>query len=354
MFKEIFAKCLALKVKVVEAVQFVEREFAGKSGKEKRAAAIRIIDDFVQLPAYLEWADNIVIGWLIDLAVEKFNWASDWMYGKTETPEVDVEKVAAVLTANQATMARAKAAAKDTDVNSRIEELYRLYDIKPDEPEEKPAETVKPVPAPVPVPEVSDAAKNWEKSISFVGLAEGGRNFEVVNGKPVLKASAKNDRGGPTAYGITQAALNTAYAGKIVGHNDIVKLTRDEAKRIYKANYWDCYGWGELAWPVCLVLFDITVNHGMSGTAKIAQRACTSYGYQPALAVDGKWGPKTKAAVWSVAAKNPAELTRLLLLKRKEYYDGIIAANKSQEVYRNGWYNRIRNLAKTVGVASPV
>lgn len=353
MYKDILEKYLAIRAKVVEAVQFVEREFAGKPGPEKRKAAIRLLDGFIKLPIYLEWADDIIIGWLIDRAVEKLNWLTDFRFGKEPmSEEIDADKVAAVLTASHTEMeSMRKSVPPDADVNERINALFEMYGIKPDESEGK---SVTPAGAPAQSATSDARQKIWERAVRFVKIAEGRRNFDIVSGKPVLKASAKNDRGGPTAYGITRAALNTAYAGRIVGHNDICKLTQDEAKRIYKANYWDCYGWGELAWPVCLVLFDITVNHGMGGTATITQRACNTYGHQPALLVDGKWGPKTRAAVWSIAEKDPAELARLLLVKRREYYDAIIAKDKSQEVYRKGWYNRIRNLARESGVACPV
>lgn len=351
MFRNIIEKYKAIKAKVVEVVLFVEKEFSGKTGPEKKAAAVKLIDDFIKLPAYLEWVDNIVIGWLIDLAVEKCNWARNFKFDAESVPEIDVDKVAASLTASTADMEVAAKKAASNSVEDRLAALFEQYGITADEPE-VPAPT-EPKPKEVDRPK-SDAQKNWEKSIAFVGLAEGGRNFDDVGGKPVLKPNAKNDKGGPTAYGITQAALNTAYARKITTHNDIVKLTQDEAKKIYKANYWDCYGWGELPWPVCLVVFDATVNHGLGGTAKIAQQACNSYGYKPTLIVDGKWGPKTKAAVWELAGKAAGEFCRLFLVKRKDYFDAIIARDKSQEVFRNGWYNRLRRLAKEAGVASPV
>jgi lysozyme family protein len=92
------------------------------------------------------------------------------------------------------------------------------------------------------------------------------------------------------------------------------------------------------------------VNSGLGGTAKIAQQTCNTFG--AGLAVDGKWGPKTKAAVWKYASD--PEFSRLFLVKRKDYYDAIISRDKSQEVFRSGWYNRLKKLALAAGVKSPV
>lgn len=348
--KELWEKYQALKVKVVEAVQLVEKEFKGKSGEEKREAAIHIMDDLIKLPLYLEWADNVLIGWLVDLAVEKLNFFSDWMFGKEETPEVDAGRMAGILEANVYDMDAARNATPGQDVNARIEALYQKYGIATDGP---PAPTVPDKPQ-TPATDKKPAPDAWERAIRFVGIAEGGKNFTEVNGKAVLKPSAKNDKGGPTAYGVTQGTLSAAYAKNIVQHNDITKLTRDEAKYIFRANYWDRYGWGAFPWPICLILFDVTIHHGPGGMAKIAQRACTSYGYKPDLLIDGKWGPKTKQAVLDISRTAPGELARLMLLHRKEFFDAIIQRDPRQEGFRKGWYNRIKNIAKASGIVSPV
>lgn len=341
MLRELREKYKTLKIKVVEAVRLVEKEFKGKSGEEKKKAAIRILDDLIKLPAYLEWADNILLGRLVDLAVEKLNFLSDWMFGEEEMPDVDAERLAGVLETGALEMENARNATPGQDVNARIEALYRQYGIAPDEPRP-------------PATDGKSAPDAWKRAVRFVGIAEGGRNFDAVDGKPVLKAKNKNDKGGPTAYGVTQGTLAAARARNLVQHNDITKLTRDEAKRIFRADYWDRYGWGAFPWPICLILFDMTIHHGPGGMAKIAQRACASYGYKPDLLIDGKWGPKTRKAVQDISKEAPGELARLMLLHRKEYFDAIIRRDSKQEAFRKGWYNRIRNLAKASGAESPV
>lgn len=192
-------------------------------------------------------------------------------------------------------------------------------------------------------PPLLPADENWERSIAFSLKWEGAQNFTVVNGKPVVKGAAKNDTGGATAYGITIPTLKAAYMSSVVPHMDICKLTQAEAKLIYKKNFWERYGWGELAWPVCLCCLDISINHG--GFAWILQRAEKDCGQ--AVNIDGKFGPKTFAAA---KACPPMELARAIARQRKAYYENIVAKNASQKVFLTGWLRRNNEMAKAAGV----
>ena len=49
----------------------------------------------------------------------------------------------------------------------------------------------------------------------------------------------------------------------------------------------------------------------------------------------------------------PSQFARFILLKRKNYYDGIISSQPSQAKFRDGWHNRLRALAAEAGVQSP-
>jgi lysozyme family protein len=129
-------------------------------------------------------------------------------------------------------------------------------------------------------------------------------------------------------------------------------LTEAESATIYKANYWDRYRWGEIPWPVCLVLFDITVNHGGGGMAKIVQRTANALGWK--LGVDGKFGPKTFEAIQRISEAQAAGFAQELLTFRKQCYDDIIARDSNQGKNKNGWYNRLKSLAAAAGVKSPV
>jgi lysozyme family protein len=190
----------------------------------------------------------------------------------------------------------------------------------------------------------------WDKAISFTGLSEGGANFDIVNGKPVLKPKNINDKGGPTIYGITAGTLASAKKAGIVSHADITRLTKAEADAIYKARYWTPYGFDALNWQTATCLFDACVNHGPGGMATLAQRTCNYFGAN--IAVDGAWGPKTSLAVQSCSREQ--EFCQVYLVRRKEYFESIVARNPRQKEFLKGWFNRLRNLAKYIRVASPV
>lgn len=156
------------------------------------------------------------------------------------------------------------------------------------------------------------------------------------------------DRGGETNMGITKAVLNAAYTAKIVSHNDVRKLTKADATTIYQAKYWNPYNWGRYGEPVDMILFDITVNNGPGNMTKLAQRACVSLGQN--IVIDGKWGPKTREALYTVAWWNGAALSKMLLVKRLNFYDSIVMSKPSQQKYLTGWRNRTNNLARKCGI----
>lgn len=185
--------------------------------------------------------------------------------------------------------------------------------------------------------------EKFEKAIAFSLKEEGGRNFNIVNGKPVIKSYAKADLGGATAYGVTWQTLKTAYKAGIVGHDDICKLTPEEARLIYKKNYWDKYGWEQLEYPVAVCCLDCCINHG--GFASILQRAVIDCGRS--VVIDGKFGPKTFAALKSCP---PLSLAYAIYNQRKKYYEKIVANKPSQRANLKGWMNRADAMAREAGV----
>ena len=177
---------------------------------------------------------------------------------------------------------------------------------------------------------------SWDRAIAFTLRWEGG----YVNNPA--------DKGGPTNRGITQGTLAAAYASGIVKHCNIKALSKAEAMSIYHTKYWDPYDWGRYGEPVDMIMFDMAVNHGMGGAARIAQRACVSLG--ASIAIDGKWGPQTRGVLYEVAWKNGLALSKMLITKRLAFYDRIVAARPSQKSFLKGWRNRTFALAKECGV----
>ena len=318
----------------------VESTMSGASGAEKLEAVANAIAakfDIPYVPAFIEDPmKRAAIKYLATLAVEKLNWIFDWNFkGVALSPE-QVVKLASV---TEAPIPEPLIKASSLSLDERIETLLKDYQIQPEvaKPVEPESETVK--------------MDVWGTCMAFVSAAEGGKNYTgEANGQYTMLNPA--DKGGPTNRGITKDTLLAAYAQGIVGINNLDTLTREEAEKIYKANYWDRYRWGEIPHPVCLVLFDMTVNHGGGGMAKIVQRAANALGWK--LEVDGKFGPKTFESIQRTSEAQPKEFAEELLRQRKQFYDEIVARDETQKKNLNGWYNRIKRLAEAAGVASPV
>lgn len=100
-----------------------------------------------------------------------------------------------------------------------------------------------------------------------------------------------HDRGGPTKYGITEAvARRHGYSG------DMMRLTVDFARRVYRADYWDRIAGDDLPPAIAAEVFDTAVNMGAETAAKFLQRALNAL-TPHTLAIDGAIGPATLAAL---------------------------------------------------------
>ena len=117
-------KLKEIKKWVVEKVLWAEKEMAGKSGKEKRAAVVAKLDELIVLPFWLEWADGPVIGWLVDLCCEKLNWLFGHDWKEAALDETQKSELAECLTASIP-----KATGAQT-VDERLEQLCKEYGVE--------------------------------------------------------------------------------------------------------------------------------------------------------------------------------------------------------------------------------
>ena len=182
---------------------------------------------------------------------------------------------------------------------------------------------------------------NWIKAFNSVLKYEGG----YVN-DPL-------DAGGETNMGITKSTLIKAQNAGIIDKRVTVRtLKKSDAEKIYKANYWDKMYCDEYPIPIDHIVFDSVVNHGITGGSRIVQRAVNSMGISGlTLVVDGKFGKLSREAIDRIDALDYTEdFAKVILIKRKEYYDQIIANKPSQAKFRRGWYNRLNKLAVDCGI----
>ena len=130
------------------------------------------------------------------------------------------------------------------------------------------------------------------------------------------------DLGGETKYGITK---------RFYPDIDIKNLTIEQAKEIYKKDYWDKNKVESLPRNLWHIYFDMCVNMGKRTAVKVLQRAAVNKGRD--IKVDGGLGPMT------IKALNGVELDRVRAFRVKYYVD-LITAKPEQEKFYLGWFRR--------------
>ena len=130
------------------------------------------------------------------------------------------------------------------------------------------------------------------------------------------------DLGGETKYGITK---------RFYPDIDIKNLTIEQAKDIYKSDYWDKNKVESLPQNLWHIYFDMCVNMGKRTAVKVLQRAAVNKGKN--IEVDGGLGPMTIGALKGV------ELDRVRAYRVKFYVD-LITDKPEQEKFILGWFRR--------------
>ena len=156
--------------------------------------------------------------------------------------------------------------------------------------------------------------------------------FTALIGNEGAYTADPKDRGNWTSGQVGVGQLNgTKYGISAASYPalDIKNLTLDQAKQIYRADFWTKFG-GDLLDPaLAFQVFDGAVNSGVSPSIKWLQSAA-------GVTADGVMGPQTQAAV---AAKKPAAL----LAGYNGYRLLFMTQVASWPTYSKGWAARIAN-----------
>jgi lysozyme family protein len=166
---------------------------------------------------------------------------------------------------------------------------------------------------------------------------------------PVILASEggysnrREDRGGATNYGVTQAIYDDYR------QRSVASITLEEVRDIYETRYWipsGASGLASVSTRLALVLFDSSVNHGQTTAVTFLQRSLKG------VQVDGKLGPNTMKAV-ALTIKDDTEPVVLdrYLGYRQQFYNDIVTRNPQQGVFAMGWMRRLDRLRKETGLA---
>ena len=159
-------------------------------------------------------------------------------------------------------------------------------------------------------------AADFDAAMEFVFAREGG----YVNDS--------RDPGGETAWGITFATLQDSIVSGIVPSGTTPHtLTRDQARAIYRARYWDAIKADQFKPAVALVLFDSAVNQGPITAVRLLQQSL-------GVTADGIVGPETIRAAAKISATTVIQehcALRLIRYRR----------DANAETYFGGWCRRV-------------
>ncbi len=139
--------------------------------------------------------------------------------------------------------------------------------------------------------------------------------------------NSPNDPGGETNYGISSRSFP---------HIDIKNLTKQQAKAIYKKEFWNANPFfNELKdEEIAAKLFLAVVHMGVKQACKLMQRAVRSWQY---LEADGIIGNKSITAINKLKA---SELIPAFNSEVAGYYRTLVAKRPELKVFINGWLNR--------------
>jgi lysozyme family protein len=146
----------------------------------------------------------------------------------------------------------------------------------------------------------------FEAAVDFVLTAEGGF------------VDDPSDPGGLTKFGISQRAYP---------HLNIRELTIEDAKTLYRKDYWDRCSCDKLPAGIAFIVFDAAVNQGVSASIRILQRALN-------VKEDGVIGPATLAAA---AAQTPEGPIAEIIARRSLGY----ALSPLAGTDGLGWFRRL-------------
>lgn len=143
--------------------------------------------------------------------------------------------------------------------------------------------------------------KNFETIINYIFNSEGGFS------------NNKNDKGGRTNFGITQATYNSWRKKQGLLSKDIKNITKDEAKQLYYEEFWIPTEASKIEdLREGYLLFDTAINSGPYEAKKLYE--------------------KSNGNIYK------------FLKNRKSFYDNFINKNPNQEEFRQGWYNRLKDI----------
>lgn len=161
-------------------------------------------------------------------------------------------------------------------------------------------------------------ATNFDASLKRVLVHEGGYSND------------KDDPGGPTMWGITHIDYDAFRKLRGLDPQDVRKMTIAERDAIYRKKYWTGSRCDDLPSGVDYVVFDGSVNSGVSQSVKWLQRAL-------GVMVDGHIGDHTLLAAKEA---NHAQLVRSICDQRMRFLQSL----RIFKTFGKGWTRRVNDV----------
>jgi lysozyme family protein len=168
---------------------------------------------------------------------------------------------------------------------------------------------------------------DFDACLKFVLAMEGG----VVN--------LKDDSGGLTAYGITQATYHSYLTERGRPLRSVREMKADERNEIYR-RVWSSAGCPYYVGPIAASVFDFAVNSGAGRAVRYLQKALW-------VTEDGQPGAETYKAAMGF---DPDMIVWAHLCLRREYLKSLDKDRRAtgKVSYLNGWLNRVEALRKFI------
>lgn len=147
------------------------------------------------------------------------------------------------------------------------------------------------------------------------------------------------DPGKTTNFGITQRDLTRCYE-RLSLPNDVMYLTKPQAKIYYKSEWWDKYHYNAIdSLYFATKIFDMAVNIGAKQGHMLTQIACNACGHY--LEEDGILGEKTFEAINEICLHNRMDDLKFELQnEQKWHYEYLVEQNPKLKVFLKGWLKR--------------
>ncbi len=156
--------------------------------------------------------------------------------------------------------------------------------------------------------------------------------FELVLKDEGGWADHPADNGGKTNYGILFSEWQKWVHPRKTSVDAFKKITKEDAKAVYRAWYWDPLNCEKLPPGVAYMVFDCGLLHGIANSARWLQIAVNAK-------VDAHVGDKTVAAV--LDADDSEVIVKMHELRMKR-----IKAHADYKVFGRGWINRALRVKK--------